>query len=167
MTDNERLANLILDQISGDHAVPIDEAAFVELLQKALQTGQSRLDLRDRLVVGARDSNTVTLTDIVEVMTQSLSDEIRDLSEEIAEMENDLLPSRLVLGSMVGLVLGTAATLFYGQSDPITSFVLIGTLALGTVATTFLRRRTFDKMSSLRVKRANYDNFRGLLHDVK
>ncbi len=167
MHDNARLAALILDQINGNHDIIIDEAEFVGLLKTALEDGQSRLDLRDRLIEGARDSNEVTLTDIIDVISQSLSDEIRDLSEEVSEMENDLLPSRLALGSMVGLVLGTLVTLAYGASDPITSAGLIGALAAATLAVTHYRKRTFRKISALRVERTNYENFRRLLHDIK
>ena len=167
MDDNARLAALILDQVSGTNSIPVNEAEMVGLLQTALQDGRSRLDLRDKLLAGARDSNEVTLTDIVEVMSQSLSDEIRDLGEDVAELENDLVPSRLALGSMVGLVLGTSGTLFYGASDPVTSFVLIGALATAAVGITLLRKRTFRRISALRVKRTNYENFRSLLQDLK
>ncbi len=167
MRDNEKLAALILDQISGEHRLSVDEAEFVGLLQEALQDGASRLDLRDRLAVGARDSNKITLTDIVEVMTQSLADEIRDLSEDIARMESDLVPSRLALGSMIGVVLGTGVTLFAGESDIVTSGILVGVLGIAVAAVTFFRRRVFGKMSALRVKRANYENFKALLQDLK
>lgn len=167
MRNNERLATLILDQISGDHSIHIDEAEFVGLLKGALENGPSRLDLRDRLVTGARDSNTVTLTDITEVMTQSLSDEIRDLSEDIAELENDLLPSRLALGSLMGLVLGTAVTFIYGETDLVTAAALVGVLAASAIGVTYLRKRTFRKVSALRQQKTNYDNFRDLLHGIK
>ncbi len=167
MQDNERLAALILDQISGEHRLAVDETEFVALLQAALQDGSSRLDLRDRLVIGARDSNKVTLTDIIEVMSQSFSDEIRDLSEDISRMESDLIPSRLALSSLVGLVLGTGVTLFIGESDPMTSAMLLAVLAIGSAAVTVMRRRAFGKISSLRVQRANYENFRALLQGLK
>ncbi|MEL6681293.1 MAG: hypothetical protein AAFQ09_01460 [Pseudomonadota bacterium] len=158
---------LILDQISGEHRLSINEDEFVSLLQEALQDGASRLDLRDRLVVGARDSNKVTLTDIVEVMTQSLADEIRDLSEDMARMESDLIPSRLALSSMIGVVLGTSVTLFVGESDMVTSGILVGVLAMAAVGVTTFRRRVFRKISNLRVKRANYETFKALLQSLK
>lgn len=167
MPNNEKLAALILDQISGERRLSVDEAEFVGLLQGALQDGSSRLDLRDRLVVGARDSNKITLTDIIEVMSQSLSDEIRDLSEDIARMESDLVPSRLALGSMMGLVLGTGVTLFVGESDLMISAILVGALGIAVTAVTVFRRRVFDKISALRLQRANYENFRGLLQGLK
>ena len=167
MHDNARLAALILDQINGNHDIASDEAEFVGLLKSALQDGQSRLDLRDRLIIGARDSNEVTLKDITDVITQSLSDEIRDLNEEVAEMESDLLPSRLAMGSLVGLVLGTLATLAYGASDPMTATGLIGGLAAAVLALNHYRKRTFRKMSALRQQRTNYENFRAVLQDIK
>ena len=167
MRDNARLTQLILDQIDGDKTTQTDDAEFIRLLETALTDGQSRLDLRDRLMAGARDSNAVTRAEIVDVITQSLSDEIRDLSETIAEMENDIVPSRLALGSLIGLVAGTVATLATGVSDVITSLGLIGALVSGTLALTYYRKRTFRKMSALRVQRTNYENFRKLLQDVK
>ena len=167
MHENERLAALILDQINGNRDETIDEAEFIALFKAALTDGQSRLDLRDRLTLGARDSNEVTLTEITDVITQSLSDEIRDLSEEIAEMENDLLPSRLALGSLVGLVMGTLVTLAVEASDPLTSSALIAVLAVATVTISYYRKRTFRRISALRVQRSNYETFRKLLHDGK
>lgn len=167
MPNNEKLAALILDQISGEHHLSVDESEFVGLLQDALQDGASRLDLRDRLVVGARDSNAVTLTDIIEVMSQSLADEIRDLSEDIAQMESDLVPSRLALSSMIGVVLGTGVTLFVGESDAMTSAVLVAVLSIAVTAITFFRRRVFRKISTLRVQRANYENFKALLRGLQ
>lgn len=167
MDDNTRLAALIVNRISGEHDTQITETEFVRLLQQALADGRSRLDLRDRLIATARDSNTVTIGDIIDVIAQSLSDEIRDLSEEIAEMENDLLPSRLALGSLVGLVLGTLVALATEASDLVTSAGLIGALAIGTLAITFYRKRTFRKISALRVQKANYEVFRKLLQDIK
>ena len=167
MPNNEKLAALILDQISGEHRLSADEAEFVGLLQQALQDGASRLDLRDRLVVGARDSNAVTLTDIVEVMSQSLADEIRDLNEDAARMESDLVPSRLALGSMIGVVLGTGVTLFIGESDAMTSAVLVSVLSVAVTAITLFRRRVFRKISSLRIQRANYENFKALLQGLQ
>ncbi|MEJ6402242.1 hypothetical protein [Yoonia sp. 2307UL14-13] len=167
MQDNERLAALILDQISGEHRLAVEETEFVALLQAALQDGSSRLDLRDRLLVGARDSNKVTLTDIIEVMSQSFSDEIRDLGEDISRMESDLIPSRLALSSLVGLVLGTGVTLFLGESDAMTSAILLSVLGIGSAAVTFMRKRAFRKISGLRVQKANYENFRALLQGLK
>ena len=167
MDDNARLADLILHQISGEDVNDKAQGEMVDLLQVALQDGRSRLDLRNRLVAGARDSNKITQIDIVEVMTQSLSDEVRDLDETVAEMENDLVPSRLALGSMVGLVLGTTGTLFYGITDPVVSFGLIGVLGTAAVGITMLRKRAFHKASALRKKRANYENFRVLLQELK
>ena len=167
MQDNARLAQLILDQIDGKTTTPSNEEEFRALLETALADGRSRLDLRDRLMAGARDSNAVTRVEIVDVITQSLSDEIRDLGEVIAEMEDDLLPSRLALGSLVGVAVGTVVTLATGVSDVITSLGLIGALVSGTVALTYYRKRTFRKMSALRVQRTNYESFRKLLQDVK
>lgn len=167
MHDNNRLTALIMDQINGQYQIQVDEAEFTRLLQAALTDGQARLDLRDRLIAGARDSNTVTIRDIIDVITQSLSDEIRDLGEDIAEMENDLLPSRLALGSLVGLVIGTVVTLATGASDPITSAGLIGALAITTIAITYYRKRTFRRASALRVQKSNYETFCRLLQDIK
>ena len=167
MPNNEKLAALILDQSSGEHRLSVDEAEFVGLLQDALQDGASRLDLRDRLVVGVRDSNAVTLTDITDVMSQSLADEIRDISEDIAGMESDLVPSRLALGSMIGVVIGTGVTLFVGESDVMTSAVLVGVLGLSATIVAVFRRKVFGKISDLRVKRANYENFKTLLQGIK
>ncbi|MEL6837703.1 MAG: hypothetical protein AAFP85_00335 [Pseudomonadota bacterium] len=167
MPNNEKLTALILDQISGEHRLAVDEAEFVNLLQNALQDGASRLDLRDRLVVGARDSNKVTLEDIVDVMSQSLADEIRDLGEDIARMESDLVPSRLALGSMIGVALGTGVTLFAGETDTVTSAILVGVLATAVTTVTLFRRRVFAKISDLRVRQVNYDNFKALLQGLK
>lgn len=167
MAGNTQLAKLIVDQVSGTNDITSDETAFLELLETALEDGRSRLDLRDKLFAAARDTNEITIIDITEVMTQSLSDEIRDLNEQVAEMDNNLVPSRLALGSLVGLVLGSAGTLVFGATDPITSLALIGFLAIGTLVITLYRRRAFQGMSALRRKRANYESFRNLLLDSK
>lgn len=167
MQDNARLAQLILDRIDESRTDPTDEAEFIALLEAALTDGRSRLDLRDRLMNGARDSNAVTRAEIVDVIGQSLSDEIRDINELIAEMEDDLLPSRLALGSLVGLLVGTVVTLLTDSSDMITSAALAGALAIGAFTLTYYRKRTFRRMSALRVRRANYESFRKLLQDQK
>lgn len=67
----------------------------------------------------------------------------------------DLLPSRLALGSLVVLAVGTVVTLATGVSDVITSLGLNGTPVSGTLALTYYRKRT------------NYDSFRKLLQGMK
>ena len=64
MRDSARLTQLILDQIDGDKTTQTDDAEFIRLLETALADGGSRLDLRDRLMAGARDSNAVTRADV-------------------------------------------------------------------------------------------------------
>ncbi len=168
MQNNARLAKLILSQIQGDKTDTNwdgRELEISELLDEALQDGRSRLDLRDKLFAGARATNAFTPKDITEVMTQNLSDQIRDLDQIIAELENDMLPSRLVMGSLIGLVLGATGALIYGSTDLITSVIVTAVMASAFLITRTFRNRALGIILGFKVRRANYDSFRVLLRD--
>jgi len=161
-----RLATLILDQVQRDEGRDdwdLRNAEIARLLDDALTTGPGRINLRNQLVTGTRETNTVIYKDLAEAIGESLADRIRDLDQDIGKLENDLVPSRLAMGTIIGLMLGAFGAVIYGSADVLTASAISGAMVAAFFALQTYRKRAFGIISVLRARRANYDSFRTLL----
>ncbi|WP_373635501.1 hypothetical protein [Yoonia sp. SS1-5] len=161
MQDNARLAKLILDQVLGTSTEGDQE--IDALLRDALRSSRSRLDLRDRIFDGVRKTNEITPGDVAEAMSETLSDLIRDLDDDIGTAEQNMLPSRFVISTSIAAMIGSLTALVYGVADIPTA---MGAFAVGAIiffATQTYYRRMGRLISALRKRRADYDGFRALL----
>ncbi|WP_106744110.1 hypothetical protein [Yoonia maritima] len=166
MQNNPRLARLILDQVQRDERDDDwsgREIEIADLLDQAVTTGQSRIDLRNRLVTGTRATNSMIYRDLAEAISESLTDQIRDLDSDIAKLENDLIPSRLVMGTIIGLILGAFGAVVYGSADILTAASITIAMVTAFFGVQAYRRRAFVIISELKGRRTNYDAFRNLL----
>ena len=166
MQDNQRLARLILDQVqrdTKDNDWDGRNAEIASLLDQAVTDGPSRIDLRNRLLAGARDTNTLTYRDLAEAIGESLADRVRDLDHDIARLENDMVPSRLAMGTIIGLMLGAFGAVVYGSADILTATGISGAMVAAFFGVQAYRKRAFDTISTLKGRRTNYEGFRNLL----
>lgn len=163
MTDNDRLARLILEPVG--EAGSERTAEIEELLRAALTTARSRLDLRDKLFALARGTNHYTVNDIAEVISEHLSDYIRDIDDQIDALEAALLPSRFISSTSIAAVVGALTGLIYGVADITTALGSAGVMCLVFFGTQVYRRRARALISTLRKRRADYDGFRSLLRN--